>query len=168
MFKNAAQPTVKVRLVRDHVIVGNRVHQAGDSVTMAEDQAIRLEHEGGATFAPGVTLSGDGRALQAELAKSKVKPAKPRPDAPLVRVRCVAEDRPIPAHLPMSLRSKPTFIVGGRVMVPGDESEVREDDAAEAMAAHPLALGLAPGSEFSPRGDRYHAELSVPGRGATY
>jgi len=163
----AIASTVKVRLVKGSIIVAGRVHPAGVVVEVDEMVAVHLVDEGGATFAPGTTLSGDARALQAELAKLKGKPAPPRPDAPSVRIRVGELAAPNETHLPPKMRSKPTIVAGSRVLVSGEEAEVREDDAARAIAASSFAIALSPGSAFSPRGERYYDKLAA-GRHAAY
>jgi hypothetical protein len=166
MSKTSNRPAVKIKLVADNVVIGSRVHRVGDTPLCDEERAVRLVDSGAATFAPGVALSGDGRALQAELAKARPK-AKPGAVAPTVRVRCVGEDRTYATGPRGAMKAPCVVVVGARIMTPNDEADVPEDEAVAAMVRDPGSIVLADGEALSPRG-LHVLEQNVAGRPIGY
>jgi hypothetical protein len=159
--------TVRIMIVKDDTTIGNHVHMSGDTADCDETRAAYLVAYGDARLAPGATFSADGLARLKQFEKEKPKPPPARPGAPMVRVMCVTPRKPLVRNLPAQYQGQPCFIVGTVVVEAGGSALCREDDAVMAILRHPCDLGLAEGSQFSERGERFYSALAA-GRAATY
>jgi hypothetical protein len=148
----AVSRTVNIKITKDDTLVNDVAHPSGATVECDEERAVYLIAHGDARLAPGANLSAAGLSRLKQLRPERPQGPPAREEVPMLRVRCVGEDRIEPVDPWGGTRVVAfSMLVGGRSMSPGEEATVREDDFLYTLAANAGNLELIDGSTLSPR-----------------